>query len=217
MLTLSTRWVQTGPVPPTDLGLRPRLIEAAVELLDASGAQGLSWREVARCSGVSHSAAYRHFDNKEALVAAVAEQGFRRLAEHMASATRAAADDPASQLEAMAIAYVEFAVDKPAHFRLMFGRDIPDIDRHPGLRAAHDDAIDMFREEVAEVLAAVGGASLGLDPDQFALMAWSLVHGLASLVIDGRVGDVADASADPADQVRSMTRLVNTLVQGAGS
>jgi AcrR family transcriptional regulator len=203
-------------VPTTDLGLRPRLIDAAVDLLATSGAHELSWREVARRSGVSHSAAYRHFENKEGLMAAVAEQGFRRLAEHMTSATLAAADAP-SRFEAMAIAYVEFAVEKPAHFRLMFGRDIPDIDRHPDLRSAHDEAIDLFRAEVAEVLDAVGGPALGLDPDQFALMAWSLVHGLASLVIDGRVGDVADASADPAEQVRSMTRLVSALVLGAGS
>lgn len=125
-------------VRPHDGALRRALIDAALELVEASGTRGLSWREVARRANVSHSAPYRHFANKEELLAAVAEQGFRRLTERMVEQMAHAPDDIARRFEAMAIAYVEFAAENPAHFRVMFGRDVPDINKHAGLREAHD-------------------------------------------------------------------------------
>jgi AcrR family transcriptional regulator len=197
-----------------DLGVA--LIGAAVELVETSGARGLSWREVARRADVSHSAAYRHFENKEGLLAAVAEHGFRELAERMRSEAAASPGGAAHHLEAMAIAYVEFAGEKPSHFRVMFGRDVPDIARYPALEEAHDAAIDLFRSAVRGVLADVGGVAAELDADQFALMGWSLVHGLASLIVDGRVGDVADGAMSPAEQVRSMTGIIELLLLGRG-
>ncbi len=202
-------------VPGDGHGLRQVLVGAAVELVEGSGTRGLSWREIARRAGVSHSAAYRHFENKEGLLAAVAEEGFRTLTARMEAEERGARGGAAHRLEAMAVAYVEFASERPSHFRLMFGRDVPDISQHPGLRAAQSEAIDLFRSAVTTVLDDAGGETAVLDADRFALMAWSLVHGLASLIVDGRVGDVADASLSPAEQVRSMTGLVETLLRGA--
>lgn len=191
------------------------LVGAAVDLVEHSGASGLSWREIARRARVSHSAAYRHFENKEGLLAAVAAEGFRALAARMSAEASRAPAGAAHRLEAMAVAYVEFASERPSHFRLMFGRDIPDISRHPELHAAQREAVDRFRSAVTEVLHDAGGDLDALDVDRFALMAWSMAHGLASLIADGRVGDVADASVSPADQVRSMTELVEMLLRGS--
>jgi len=196
-----------------DGGLRRDLIDAALELVEASGTRGLSWREIARRAHVSHTAPYRHFANKEELLAAVAEQGFRSLTERMEEQMAVAPDDVAKRLEAMAIAYVEFAAENPAHFRVMFGRDVPDINKHAALREAHDVTDGLFRAGVAEVLEKTGKIGLEVDVDHFALMAWSLVHGLASLTVDGRVGDIDQAAASPGEHVRSMMRLVKTLVQ----
>ena len=196
--------------------LRQVLVDAAVELVETAGARGLSWREVARRANVSHSAAYRHFENKEGLLAAVAEHGFCDLAARMGVETANSPGGSGHRLETMAIAYVEFAAEKPAQFRVMFGRDVPDIRRHPALRESQDAAINLFRSAVAGVLDDVGGAAAGLDADRFALMGWSFVHGLASLIVDGRVGDVADASMGPAAHVRSMTGLVRALVMRVG-
>ncbi len=113
----------------------------------------------------------------------------------------------------MAIAYVEFAAENPAHFRVMFGRDVPDINKHAALREAHDVTDGLFRAGVADVFDEVGQIGMEVDVDQFALMAWSLVHGLASLTVDGRVGDVGEAAVAPGEHVRSMTNLIRTLVQ----
>jgi AcrR family transcriptional regulator len=182
-------------------------------LVEASGTRGLSWREIARRADVSHSAPYRHFANKEELLAAVAEQGFRSLTERMVEEMAAAPDDVAKRLEAMAIAYVEFAAENPAHFRVMFGRDVPDINKHSALREAHDVTDGLFRAGVAQVLEKAGKIGMTVDADHFTLMAWSLVHGLASLTVDGRVGDVGQAAVDPGEHVRSMTGLVKTFVR----
>jgi AcrR family transcriptional regulator len=193
--------------------LRRELIDAALELVEVSGTRGLSWREIARRANVSHSAPYRHFANKEVLLAAVAEQGFRRLIERMVDQMARAPDNAPSQLEAMAIAYVEFASENRAHFRLMFGRDVPDITEHPALREAHDATDGLFREGVTRVVSVAGENGIDVDVDQFALMAWSLVHGLASLIVDGRVGDVGDEGVDPGEHVRSMTSMVKSLIR----
>jgi AcrR family transcriptional regulator len=196
-----------------DGGLRRDLIDAALELVEVSGTRGLSWREIARRAHVSHSAPYRHFANKEELLAAVAEQGFRSLTERMVEQMAGAQGVVTKRLEAMAIAYVEFAAENPSHFRVMFGRDVPDINKHPALREAHDVTDGLFREGVVQVLEMGGKRGLEADVDQVALMAWSLVHGLASLIVDGRVDDVGDAQVEPGEHVRSMTRMVKTLVQ----
>ena len=200
-------------VRPHDGGLRRDLIAAALELVEASGTRGLSWREVARRADVSHSAPYRHFENKEELLAAVAEQGFRSLTERMVEQMAGAPDDISKRFEAMAIAYVEFAAENPAHFRVMFGRDVPDINKHSALREAHDVTDGLFRTGVAQVLEAAGKIGMEVNADHFTLMAWSLVHGLASLTVDGRVGDVGDATADPGEHVRSITSLINTFIR----
>ncbi|MCP4006420.1 MAG: TetR/AcrR family transcriptional regulator [bacterium] len=185
-----------------------------MELVEVSGARGLSWREIARRAGVSHSAAYRHFADKEELLAAVAEQGFRSLTERMLEQMASAPDSIAKRFEATAIAYVEFAAENPAQFRVMFGRDVPDINKHAALREAQDAANGLFREGVAQVLEGTGQSDERVAVDHFALMAWSLVHGLASLIVDGRVGDVGEVALNPGEHVRSMTNLVKTLIDG---
>jgi AcrR family transcriptional regulator len=207
------RTAQLSELRSHDGGLRSRLIAAALELVEVSGTRGLSWREIARRADVSHSAPYRHFSNKEELLAAVAEQGFRNLSERMLDRMAGAPDDVAKRLEAMAIAYVEFAAENPSHFRVMFGRDVPDISKHACLREAHEAASGLFRAGVAQVLLQAGNLGKEVDVDHFALMAWSLVHGLASLTVDGRVADVARSAAEPGEHVRSMTSLVKTLIQ----
>jgi AcrR family transcriptional regulator len=200
-------------VRPQDGGLRRDLIDAALELVEASGTRGLSWREVARRADVSHSAPYRHFANKEELLAAVAEQGFCNLTERMIEQMAGAEGDVSKRLEAMAIAYVEFAAENPAHFRVMFGRDVPDIDKHSGLREAYDATTGLFHAGVAQVLEEAGKAGIEVDADHFTLMAWSLVHGLASLTVDGRVGDVGKAAVNPGEHVHSLTSLIEAFAR----
>lgn len=136
-------------------------------------------RAVARRAGVSATAPYRHYPDKEALLAAVAARGFDGLRGALRAADEAA---PAGQaLVAQAVAYVRYALENPALFRLMFGPKR--LGAHPELAAAGEAAYAVLAARVA------AEAPADADRDARALGCWSLVHGLASLFLDGRIGD----------------------------
>ena len=159
--------------------LRTALVGAALALLADNGADALSLRAVARRAGVSAMAPYRHYPDKEALLAAVAVQGFDGLRKVLRAADQAA---PAGQaLVDQAAAYVRYALENPALFRLMFGPKR--LGTHPELIAAGEAAYAVLATRVAAETPA------DADRDARALGCWSLVHGLASLFLDGRISD----------------------------
>ena len=156
------------------------------------GADAVSLRAVARRAGVSAMAPYRHYPDKEALLAAVAVQGFDGLRAALRTADDAAA--PGEALAAQAAAYVGYAVDNPALFRLMFGPKRHGV--HPELTAAGEIAYAVLAERVAAERPA------DADRDVLTLGCWSLVHGLASLFLDGQIGEeMAGAPGDVARRV----------------
>jgi AcrR family transcriptional regulator len=163
--------------------LRKAVLAAAGKLIEREGLAGLSVREAARGAGVSHNAPYRHFPDRDALLAALAAEGFTELKESLGSRSGREVGE----------AYVRFALAHPQRFRLMFGGLIA-LDRYPELRAqAH-----ATRERLA-------GAFAGLGPEaQFAAAAaWSLVHGLAHLILDGHL----DSSEDFVKRVVGAIRI----------
>lgn len=165
--------------------LRPALLAAAAALLAEQGVTGLSLRAVARGAGVSAMAPYRHFADKAALLAALAEDGFRRLESVLTAAAGATAPD---RLRAQGVAYVGFALAEPALFRLMFGPEIGDKAAHPGLAAAGAAAFAVLEEGVAACRPDAAPAARA----EMALACWSLAHGTAALAVDGRLpGDAA--------------------------
>ncbi len=123
--------------------LRLALIAAARALLDEGGANAVGLREAARRVGVSPTATYRHFRDKEALLAAVAAEGFREFGAALAAAGRAS-----EPLSAMGAAYVDFALARPGMFRLMFSPLMAKSEAHPELKAAADEAFAMLRRGV---------------------------------------------------------------------
>ena len=157
-------------------------------LLGQTGADALSLRAVARAAGVSAMAPYRHYPDKEALLAAVAERGFAALRAALQAADRAAeqAGPPGDALVAQAVAYVGFALANPALFRLMFGP--PRAGAHPGLRDAGDAAFGVLADRVASAAAPAQRGALTLG-------CWALVHGLACLHLDGQLAGEAGESA----------------------
>ncbi|RKH53199.1 TetR/AcrR family transcriptional regulator [Corallococcus llansteffanensis] len=160
--------------------LRQALVDAAVELITEEGFSALTLREVARRAGVTHAAPYRHFADKEALLEAVSQQGFRAMAHEMRE-RMARVSGPLEQLSAAGVAYVLFAVRHPPHFRVMFG---PHFTRPPKPDAAEEGA-NAFTLLVNCIEA---GQAAGLlragESRRLTLTAWSLVHGLASLFVD---------------------------------
>lgn len=145
--------------------LRAAMLGAAGKILEKEGPGGLSVREAARRAGVSHNAPYRHFPDREALLAALAKEGFALLRESLEN--RAGRE--------LGEAYVQFALGHPQRFRLMFGGALP-AGKYPELQ-------QNARATFAKLEGAFAG--LGTDAEFAAAAAWSLVHGLAQLMLDG--------------------------------
>jgi AcrR family transcriptional regulator len=149
--------------------LRAAVLTAAEKILEKEGVGGLSVREAARRAGVSHNAPYRHFPDRDALLAALAAEGFAQLGSALAG--RAGRE--------MGEAYVRFALAQPQRFRLMFGGQLS-LDKFPELRAQAQATYDRLQETFKR---------LGEDAGFAAAAAWSLVHGLAQLLLDGHFAD----------------------------
>jgi len=169
-----------SPRPYHHGNLRAALVRAATELLAAEGPLGVTLRGAARKAGVSQAAPYRHFQDKEALLAAVAEEGFRGISRAGAGAA-GPRRDPASALVAIAVAYVRYAVDHPAHYRLMFAPDVRGR-AHPALREAAESAWTLFTGAIERCQRA--GLIRSDDPPALAFVVWAMLHGLSMLLVD---------------------------------
>src|SRR5262245_50683938 len=112
---------------PTDL--RQKVLDASLALIDESGLDRLSMREVARKAGVSHQAPYHYFADRGAILAALAGEGFSRLGQLLARAVARSDLEPAEAVEAMGRGYVDFALRNPAYFQAMFRADAVPLDR----------------------------------------------------------------------------------------
>ncbi|HEU5195799.1 MAG TPA: TetR/AcrR family transcriptional regulator [Methylomirabilota bacterium] len=169
---------------PAARDLANELLKAAAALIAERGPQRFSLREVARRARVSEAAPYWHFASKEALVAGVAEQGFTALAALMAEVRRRV-KDPHRQLQQLGVAYVQFALTHPSHLRVMFGPEVHDKSAHPSLKVAAERAFSLLGGTISEGQRA-GRVRHG-DPEELAVAAWALVHGLSALLIDGQL------------------------------
>jgi AcrR family transcriptional regulator len=193
--------------------LRNALVASAVRLIETSGTSSFSLREAARDVGVSANAAYRHFDDKSALMTAVAAFGFRQLATQMvaAMATAAAhrAKEPASVagFKAVGRAYVEFAVAHPELFRVMFGACGVECRKAGPGDDATADPWSLLGQSL-DALVADGLLATERRPST-ELKAWSVVHGFASLALDGLA-----SMPTAADRALALEALLDFAVTG---
>ena len=159
--------------------LKRALINAAVTLIGEVGPRGFTLREVARRAKVSHNAPYRHFRDKEDLLAAVGMQGFRRLTKAMKRAAKTGST-PQERLRLCGRGYVGFALRWPQHFQVMF--DLPsDKDRHVEYVAIGKEAFATLLNIVVECQQS--GALEEGDSQNVSFIMWSMVHGIAKLAI----------------------------------
>lgn len=180
--------------------LRRALIETALTMVTEEGAWNFTLREVARRAGVSHAAPYNHFEDKRALLAEVAALGFRALGREMETAARRARSARRGML-GIAIAYVRFGVEHPAHYRLMFGPELADKERYSVLQQASDATFGVLTSALERGQAA--GELREAPVHNQALAAWSLVHGLTTLLIDQRLSFLGVSAAEAERQASS--------------
>ena len=184
--------------------LRNALIQAGLEILRTAGAHKLSLREAARTAGVSQAAPYRHFANKEALLAAVAQEGYVILDELVSAGIAAHSDNPEEQLHQVALAYLKLALEHTDHFRLMFGAMSPiHPENHPDLERI---SRGLFRGIVQIVARCQHDRILREgDPEQLALTAWSGFHGLSSLLVNHHLAFLSSSDQKIQDVMRTLT------------
>jgi AcrR family transcriptional regulator len=182
-------------------------VDAAIKILRDEGPEGLTLRAVAGAAGVSQAAPYRHFKDRRALVAAVAEDGFRRLGVAMAGGRsnqkKSPPRNPSEALRQLAVQYVRFAHAHPAEYRVMFGEELAPGAENPELRASSRAVFDLLSGGIA-ALQERGIIRKG-DPATIAIGAWATIHGLVMLSLD-RHATVAGRSLD--DLVTGVTDLL---------
>ncbi|MBV9894897.1 MAG: TetR/AcrR family transcriptional regulator [Chloroflexi bacterium] len=195
--------------------LRRALLEAAAELLEGRGVEGLALREVARRAKVSHTAPYHHFVDKAALVAALVDTGFEQLTRAMlaaSSSTDAAGEGNLERLKAIGVAYVQFAIAHPALFRLLCRPE----QRTPPSASEATPPTDAGRAAYAVLVDAVqaclASGEVQGDAEALALSAWCIVHGLATLLLDGPLREVASRTELDVDNLAHA--VTDTLARG---
>jgi AcrR family transcriptional regulator len=187
--------------------LRPALLAEALRVLEQGDVATLSLRELARRLGVSHAAPYRHFADKDALLAAIAQQGFELLGDGLEDAAALHPDDPQHQLTETGWAYVQFALRHPQHFGVMFGRSTAFQASFPDLLAASRRAFGVLLRVIEN--GQLAGRFVPGIAHELALAAWSQVHGLATLLRERQLP--VDSESDSEALVR---RCLN--IQQAG-
>jgi AcrR family transcriptional regulator len=188
--------------------LRNALVTAGLEVLREQGAEALNLREVARKAGVSHAAPYRHFADKEALIAAIATDGFRKLEAHLRKSNDSRKRTTSSRLVALGQAYVQFALKHVDHFRVMFILH-RERDAYPELHIASKACFNVLVTTIAEGQAK-GDLHEG-DPVLLSEIMWSSMHGMSMLLSNGQI-TLSDLRMNSADEL--VRRHVEWLLNG---
>ena len=185
--------------------LRRTLLDAALQALADRG--DISLRDVARRAGVSHTAPYRHFADKDALLAAVAQEGFVAFGQYLREAKESLEEKPLQALEATGLAYIRYAIQNPTHYRLMFGQNVRNCDEHPALLEASTATFEILVDIIQT--GQTQGTIVSGDARQLALGAWAQTHGLAMLLLDGQL------SIGGLEEIEAMTKkMIQSSIEG---
>lgn len=187
--------------------LRSALVSTGEALLEEQGVAGFTLAECARRAGVSKAAPAHHFGNAQGLLAAIAQKGVNELADRLEAAlAQLETGDCAQRLRCVARGYVDFAMDRPERFRIVFGPALPTDKRGETLAVSTDCALYILERELS---------ALRPDfPDRRALtvFTWSFVHGLSMLLLDRRLARVMkDDQADRDALIAGAVQLLSFL------
>ena len=165
--------------------LKNALIKAGVEILSKEGVSGLSLRKVAKRAGVSHSAPYSHFPDRQSLIAAISTEGFKQLYNELNAVISEHPGNPKRQLQEGAWRYVQFAMNKTDTFKIMFSGVLEKEKDYP---AFVEISQKTFRK-VVEVVRSCQEANLlpAGPPEVTAVAIWGQVHGIVALMLEGQI------------------------------
>lgn len=166
--------------------LREALIQAALDLIARKGPAGFTFADAARSAGVSSAAPYRHFRDRDALMADIAKRGFELFRDKLDKAWNGGRPNPYVAFEEVGRAYLAFARDEAAHYSAMFEAGIS-MDAAPGLQLAADEAFGVLRKAV-EALTAHMPQDARPPALMMSLHIWAIAHGIASLFARGDAG-----------------------------
>jgi len=192
-------------------GVRERLIDVATAEIERTGKATISIREVSRLAGISHNAPYFHFADKKALLMAVAARGFRKLQGEMVAAA-ATAKSAAERHRLLGVGYVRFATANPGLFRLIGNREITGAIPTRELSNARVAAAQLFGSAVLDLTARRHDAAV--DPKLAAIAGWSMMQGLATLLIEGQLTPGLLGAADEVTAAERVAGLFTDLLVG---
>ena len=158
--------------------LREACLREALAIIERSGVEALSLREVSRRLGVSHQAPYKHFPSRDHILAEIVRRAYAAFTEFLENRPRTG--EPNGDLEEMGKAYFTYAATHPLQYRLMFGTPLPDPQKHPEMMAQAQDAFGLLRQGIARLPREEESSPDRIDFD--ALFVWSVIHGLASIL-----------------------------------
>ena len=177
------------------------MLQEAIRTIQTRGISALTLRDVGTTLGVSRTALYRHFADKQALLTAVAEEGFRTLRTVLLAAW-ADRESGTDGLDRMGLAYVRFAIAHPSHYRVMFSAVVRDRVNQT-LTDPNAHAFQVLEDAIIDEQRA--GRVREDDPQQLALYVWSVVHGVAMLALDGLLS--------PAIEIETFVRFANARLR----
>lgn len=162
--------------------LRETVLEISKQLIEQKGIHDFSLREVARLAGVSRTAPYRHFPDKESVLVAIAEESYGKVEEAMQHVVQRSGDKPVVAVQELIVIYVKFMVENRRYFEFIFGNFIRDAEKRARLATAREKMVEVIAEMVRRTRQMKGDSA-----QQVKLMGastWALMHGIASLICD---------------------------------
>ncbi len=184
--------------------LRHGIIEEAKIWIETKDISSLSLRGIARRLGVSHNAPYRHFTDKESLLATIAQIGFEKLEQSLQQVLANNTSTPEERIKTLGVKYIEYAVSNPAYYRVMSSAYISNYQKYPSLEKAAEESFTILKEAIAQGQKA--RVIRSGDTKELASVCWSLVHGVSMLYLDRQI------QASTVDSVEKLAKLATAMM-----